>query len=268
MSIKEIFEKVSINSLQIRHLGLLLKTTGIPISCIGILALKRNQNMKTKNWYTLKEFAELASKDEKTIRRRRDKLLKGGSHGEWFRLGSRPHKYSYKFLSEFMNPAVFEVISRNRQLANTIDCLHSFDTLEQHLSFMEWDYFVAISYEQVLNKKTCYSLMSELYESFEKYSFGGDVRMFFTTEPFDNRKGYHNHFVLKTEKGNDGLLKEFIAKQCPDGIIDIKPYDKELAGIFYICKNGRDGEDWDVRGTCLEEDGINALRYRPVIRKV
>ena len=80
--------------------------------------------------------------------------------------------------------------------------------------------------------------------------------MFFTTEPFHNRHGFHNHLVLKID-GNSEFVKEFIEKHAPVGIIDVKPYDKELAGVFYTAKNKHKNKDsWDILGNKLKEEGL------------
>ena len=103
--------------------------------------------------------------------------------------------------------------------------------------------------------------MSELYEFIEAFNFGGEVRLFFTTEPFSNRNGCHNHLILKM----DGSIKDvtaFLKKYAPVGRIDVKPYDQELAGFFYVCKEGRIGEDWDLLGNKLVENGLQIIKNK------
>jgi hypothetical protein len=211
--------------------------------------------MKTKNWYTSKEISEICKNSTRTIERKRNKLLKLNPDLDWFRMNTKPYKYSYRIMGEFMSPKVFELIKRNRQLSNTIRCLHRTRTLEQQLSFFEWDFFVTISYEDSLSKKKCFSAMSELYDEMVKESCGKEVRMFFTTEPFANRYGYHNHLAIKMS-GTLEDIKRFIERYAPIGIVDVQPYDPELAGIFYICKNGRDGVDWDLMGNNLSKENL------------
>ena len=214
--------------------------------------------MKTKNKYTSKEISRICKVSTRTIERRRIKILKDNPKSNWFSMGSKPYKYSYEMMSEFLSSEVFELIQRNRQLSNTIRCMHRTDTLEQHLSFLEWDFFVTISYKDSLSKKKCYSAMLELYEEMEKQKPNNHTRMFFTTEPFSNRRGYHNHLIIKKVGTPDGIRK-FIKEHAPIGRIDVQPYDSELAGIFYICKNGRDNEDWDLFGNNLSEEGERLL---------
>ena len=49
------------------------------------------------------------------------------------------------------SPELFELIQRNRSLSNTIECMHRNDTLEQHLSFLNWDYFVTLDNTELLD---------------------------------------------------------------------------------------------------------------------
>lgn len=214
--------------------------------------------MKTKDWYSSEEISQLCNVHTRTIERKRNQLLEVNPDIDWFRMSKKPYKYSYKMIGEFMSPQVFELIKRNYQLARTIDCMHRTNTLEQHLSFLDWNYFVTIAPVDTMSKQKCYSAMSELYEMIEAYSFGDSTRMFFTTEPFSNRKGYHNHFILKMD-GNIKGVTDFIMQYAPIGRVDVKPYDPELAGVFYICKEGKNGEDWDLFGNRLEQDGLQIL---------
>lgn len=217
--------------------------------------------MKTKEWYTSEEISKLCNVSTRTIERKRIALLKVNPELNWFRTQSKPYKYNHNMIGELLSPQVFELINRNRQLSRTIECMHRSGTLEQHLSFADWNYFVTIAYKEPLSKIRCFSIMSELYEMIEAYGFDSHNRMFFTTEPFTNRTGHHNHFILKLD-GTDKKIKELIKKYVPKGRIDIRPYDKELAGLFYICKEGRAGEDWDLLGNRLKEDGLEILKNK------
>ena len=49
-------------------------------------------------------------------------------------------------------------------------------------------------------------------------------------------------------------LIELIGEQLPKGILDIKTYDPYLAGFFYLCKKGTQGDDWDILGNKLKEE--------------
>jgi hypothetical protein len=207
---------------------------------------------------TSEEIASIANKSVRTIERRRDKIIKESPDVDWFRMKSKPYRYHINFLEEFVSPMVFDLLERNKQLSNTIACMHRTGSLEQHLSFLKWDYFVTVSYKDALSSKRCFSAMSELYEKIEAYSFGGDCRMFFTTEPFSNRKGYHNHLVLRMNADIDTVTR-FIEKYAPIGRVDVKTYDHELAGVFYTAKNKHKSDDWDLLGNKLTEEGMQLL---------
>ncbi len=217
--------------------------------------MKKENAMRIKNWYTKAEIAHLGHVSEKTVERKRNQLLEMNPDIDWFNTKKKPHLFSYKMLNEFLAPEIFSLIKENQQLGNTIRCLYNTGTIEHHLTMMDWDYFITISYEDALDRKRCFSIMHDLYERFENNCFGGKTRMFFTTEAFTNRKGCHNHFILKFEDANPKHLKEFIENNCPKGIVDIKPYDKFKAGVFYVAKDGTQGEDWDIMGNRLKEDG-------------
>ena len=213
---------------------------------------------------TAQEIADILKIHTRTIERRRMKIIKSNPNTGWFRTKSKPFKYHINFLDEFISPMVFDLIDKNRQQSNTIKCMHQTDSLEQHLSFLDWDYFVTISYKDSLSSKKCFSAMSELSEKIETFSFGKDYRMFFTTEPFSNRNGYHNHLVLKMDIEKNNLI-DFINKYAPIGRVDVKKYDKELAGVFYTAKNKHKNDDWDLLGNNLSDEGKNLLNnYRGV----
>ncbi|WP_299115812.1 hypothetical protein [uncultured Winogradskyella sp.] len=214
--------------------------------------------MKLKNWYTTQELSDICKISTRTLERRRDKLLEENPELDWFKMKSRPYKYNFKMMEQFTSPELFDLIQRNRSLSNTIECMHRNDTLEQHLSFLNWDYFVTVTYEEPKSKMECVSFMNELYFETESKS-SGDTRMFFTTETYSVSKGNHNHFVLKSDL-KLYQVKELIEELEPVGIIDVQRYDYELAAIFYICKEmdrNNSGLYWGLLGNNLEGDGIN-----------
>ena len=117
--------------------------------------------METKKWYTAKEIATIGKCSMRTVERKRKLFIKEGKHLDWFKTNAKPYKYSYKILSEFISTELFELIERNRQLSRTIRCMYRTNTLEQHLSFLEWDYFITIAYKDNFNKERCFDMMHE-----------------------------------------------------------------------------------------------------------
>ena len=208
--------------------------------------------MKIKEWMTSKEIAKISNVVERTIERTRIKMINSNVNLNWFRTKKRPYKYNYNFLKVFLSEDTFQMVQRIKQLETTIDCLKRNNSLEQHLSFFKWDYFITIAYEQSLNKERCFTEMSKLYEKINAISATTN-RMFFVTEPFTNRTGYHNHFILKSCLSKEELI-ELIGEQLPKGILDIKTYDPYLAGFFYLCKKGTQRDDWDILGNKLKEE--------------
>jgi hypothetical protein len=217
--------------------------------------------MKTKHWYTAKEIATIGKCSIRTVERKRKSLIKEGKHNDWFRTNAKPYKYSYKLLSEFISTDLFKLIEHNRQLSRTIRCMHQTNTLEQHLSFLEWDYFITIAYKDNFNKKDCFDMMHVLYRHLTIPTITGDTRMFFTTESFTNRFGYHNHLILKSNC-NKTTLEQLISSCLPYARIDIRPYNRELAGVFYVAKEGANGTDWDLLGNNLSAEGQKLLKNR------
>ena len=219
--------------------------------------------MKLKNWYTTKEISDICKISTRTLERRRDKLLEEHPELDWFKMKSKPYKYSFKMMEEFTSPQLFDLIQRNRSLSNTIECMHRNDTLEQHLSFLNWDYFVTVTYDEPKTKMECITLMNELYHQIQSSS-SGDTRMFYTTETYSASKGNHNHMVLKSDL-KLFQIRQLIQQLEPVGIIDVQRYDYELAAIFYICKEmsrNSEGLYWGVLGSNLEADGIEVKKIK------
>lgn len=208
--------------------------------------------MKTKEWYSAKQIAELCKISERTIERRRIKMMNENQNTNWFRIKKRPYKYNYQFLSEFLSNDIFQMIKRIKQMETTIDCLKRNESIEQHLSYFHWDYFITISYAETLNEKQCFSLMSKFYEVINSLTKGSN-RMFFVTEPFTNRTGNHNHLILKCNL-TEVHLRQIMIEYLPKGIVDVKKYDPYLAGVFYLSKKGTKGENWDVLGNNLQHE--------------
>lgn len=217
--------------------------------------------MKTKNWYTSKEIALISKSSIRTVERKRKQFIKENKNLDWFKTKNKPFKYSYKFLNEFISTELFELIEYNRQLSRTIRCMQQKNTLEQHLSFLEWDYFITIAYKDNFNKERCFDMMHELYRHLTMSEYTGDTRMFFTTESFTNRFGYHNHLILKSSC-NKIALENIINKFLPQARIDIRKYESQLAGVFYVAKEGTNGTDWDLLGNNLSNEGKELLNIR------
>ncbi|GAB5566119.1 MAG: hypothetical protein Wins2KO_31820 [Winogradskyella sp.] len=219
--------------------------------------------MKLKNWYTSQEMSDICKISTRTIERRRNKLLDENPELDWFKTKSKPYKYNFKFMSEFTSPELFDLIKHNRSLSNTIECMHRDNTLEQHLSFADWDYFITVTYEEQKDRMECITLMNEIYDKIESQS-SGHTRMFYTTETFSMDKGNHNHMVLKSDL-KLYQIRELIEQLEPVGIIDVQRYNYELAAIFYICKEWSGNNSdlyWGVLGNNLKEDGDKIKRIK------
>lgn len=152
----------------------------------------------------------------------------------------------------FDSEALFEELKivelENKSLRNLITCLADKDTLQKTFWDMDWSFFVTVAYRAERNKKSCFRLMHLLNDQLtDKYGDETRLRMFFVTEPFANRNGYHNHFALYVEnKKIEPQICDYIRKFFEYDRVDIAAYDMFQAGIFYMTKEGLQGDDWDI----------------------
>ena len=164
-----------------------------------------------------------------------------------------PVEHAKYFDSVLMFDANKVLVQENKSMKNLIDGLMDKESLPSTLWYMGWSLFVTVAYRNEKYKKGCFKMMHAYYDSLiEKYGEHNEVRMFFTTEPFTNRVGYHNHFVLyvSNEKLLDEITKEMAIFFVMDRI-EAEPYNKYEAGLFYTVKEGLVNEDWDLLGNKL-----------------
>jgi len=170
-----------------------------------------------------------------------------------------PIEHAKYFDSEIMFDENKILKLENKSMKNLIDCLVDKDSLQYRLWQLNWDFFFTIAYKTERNKKSCFRQMNAVYdEIIKEYGNETEVRLFFTTEAFADRTGYHNHFVLYVE--NKKLHEEitlFIKNYFRYDITDVKNYDKYKAGIFYVSKTGLVNEDWDILGNNLRNEKLS-----------
>ena len=205
---------------------------------------------------TVNEFVKRIKKSRSTLYRFYDKNeeLKSKTTKEK-RNRMIPIEHAKYFDSEIMFDENKELKSINKSMKNLIDCLADKDSLTNRLWHMEWSFFFTIAYKLERNKKSCFRQMYAMYEELmTKYGNETDIKIFFTTEPFNNRKGYHNHFMIHIENKslhhqviND--IKTFFSYDR----VDYGIYDKHLGGLFYMSKEGLVNEDWDILGNNLNK---------------
>ena len=142
--------------------------------------------------------------------------------------------------------------AENRSMKNLIDGLMDKDSLCRRLWEMPWSYFFTVAYKLDRDKKSCYRMMASLHDELSKKFDESTIRIFFTTEPFVNKKGHHNHFVLyvKDNKIHDEVIA-YIHQFFIFNRIDYGKYDPYKAGLFYMAKEGLINEDWDIFGSDL-----------------
>lgn len=166
-----------------------------------------------------------------------------------------PVEHEKYFNSEIMFDANKLLMQENRSMKNVIDCLMDKNSLQADLWFMDWTFFITVAYSHERNKKSCYRMMNALYDELvAKYDELAEVRIFFTTEAFTNRKGYHNHFVAYcSDKKLHEAIQQDIENYFDGNRLHVEPYNRYEAGLFYMVKDGLVNEDWDILGNRLSE---------------
>lgn len=210
--------------------------------------------MKHEN---LKEFIASTKTSKSTIYRfyRKNKEL-----FEETKMKNGKRVFPIEHLKYFDSEIMFEenkvLRMENQSMRNLIDCLVDKNSLQYRLWQLDWDFFFTIAYKSDRNKKSCFRQMHSIYETLiSKYGDETGVRIFFTTEPFTNRTGFHNHFVLHVEnKKLHQQIVEEIKRHFSYDRVDVGIYDKYKAGLFYVSKDGLVNEDWDVLGNNLGKE--------------
>jgi hypothetical protein len=205
----------------------------------------------------LKQFIKRTKKSKSTITRFYNKNEDLFLETE-IKNGKRyyPKEHARYFNSEIMHDENKVLRLENQSMKNLIDCLVDKNSLSTRLWHMDWSFFFTVAYNADRNKKSCFRQMNSMYESLiSKYGDETGIKMFFTTEPFANRTGYHNHFVLHVEnqKLHQQIVEE-IQNYFSYDRLDVSLYDKYKAGIFYVSKEGLVNEDWDIIGNNLGKD--------------
>lgn len=164
-----------------------------------------------------------------------------------------PIEHARYFDSEMMFDENKALRLENQSMKNLIKCLTEKNSLQYRLWEMDWSFFGTVAYKNDRNQKSCYRQMSGLYDSLiDKYGNDTALNLFFTTEPFANRDGYHNHFVIFVEDTalHQKVINDIEAYFSYDRV-DIKQYDKLRAGLWYMSKDGLSDEDYDLLGNNL-----------------
>lgn len=213
--------------------------------------------MKYEN---IEKFAKRVGVTPRTIYRFYNKYpeLKEETKKKGKRLYPIEHKKYWK--SELLFENNVKLVKDNREVKKLIDYLYDNENpLATKYWYMKWSLFVSIDYKHERNKSYCFTMMSHLYRRIES-EFGNDttIRMFFVTEPFANRNnGHHNHIVIYLGKES---LKSWVLKLIKSFFsndrVDSSDYNKYKGGLFYMMKNGIQGEDWDILGNNLAIEGM------------
>ena len=163
------------------------------------------------------------------------------------------------FDSEFLFDENKVLRQENQSMRNLIDCLVDKNSLQYRMWQLDWTFFFTVAYKAERDKKSCFKQMHGLYEYLNgKFGDNTALRLFFSTEPFTNRKGNHNHFVLYVaNKKLQEQVNEEVSRYFSYDRVDAGIYDRYKAGIFYASKEGLVNDDWDIMGNDLKNDGVN-----------
>ena len=158
-----------------------------------------------------------------------------------------PTHHARYFDSEVMFDENKLLHQENKSMRNLIDCLADKESLVHTFWQLDWSFFFTVAYKLERNKQSCFKQMHGVYDFLLiKYGDETGLRMFFTSEAFTNRTGYHNHFVIyiQNKKLHECIVND-VQQYFSYDRVDAGVYDKYKAGLFYICKDGLTGEDWD-----------------------
>lgn len=166
-----------------------------------------------------------------------------------------PIQHARYFDSEVMFDENKVLRQENQSMKNLIDSLVDKDSLQYKLWSMEWSYFCTVAYKVDRNKRSCFKQMNNIFEHLVLKYNDTTIRIFFTTEEFTSRKGYHNHFVIYVEnqKLHEQVIADIKAYFSFDKT-DFRDYDRYKAGLFYISKTGLINEDWDILYNKLDKN--------------
>ncbi|MFZ9954533.1 MAG: hypothetical protein ACO3E1_00265 [Flavobacteriales bacterium] len=208
---------------------------------------------------TTKEFLAKANTSRSSLIRLTKDLMK--KKAEWkityIKETAKGNLFHHSLLSQFipewcLNKLV-EYEEHFDDMRNLVAVLEDSNSLPYILYKMKWDSFITVAYAKTYKPERCFIMMSEVANILEeKCGKGIEFRMFFTTESFSHREGHHNHFFLRV--GNHERREyalDFIKDYFAGDRVDIKSYDQEKAGLFYIAKSGLQGTEWDIRGNNL-----------------
>lgn len=213
-----------------------------------------------KNYKKVNEFLKIIKKGKSTLYRfyRKNEEIFNETK---FQKNKRyiPESHAKYFDSEILHDENKLLSQQNGCMKNLINCLVDKDSLQRRLWMMDWSFFCTVAYKAERNQKSCYKMMHAMYDMLvEKYGDDTTIRLFFTTEAFANRAGYHNHFVLyiHNAKLREQAVEDIKAFFSFDRL-DFSVYDKFQAGMFYLAKEGLVNEDWDILGNNLKDENLS-----------
>lgn len=159
-----------------------------------------------------------------------------------------PANHDRYFDNEIMVEENRQMAKENQSMRKLIDCLVDKDSLQTTLWYMDWTFFITVSYKADRSKKSCYRMMTSYFDALvKKFSGSTEVRLFFTTEKYALRKGFHNHVALYISNPKQReAITNFTYDFFEYDRIDFEAYNKYEAGLFYMCKEGLVNEDWDI----------------------
>lgn len=200
-------------------------------------------NMK---YNTIEEFIDKTNVSRSTVDRFYRKYPDIGN--ERINVGKRkdiPESHLKYFSMDLMMKE--EKVNQDKidKLKKLLTLIREKSSLASTLWNMNWEFFGTISYSQDHSKDTCYNKMVKMFNQLKSDIEDSELKIFFTTESYDVRGGNHNHFVLNCNTRNVNQVNNLMKEHFNWNRVDLKPYNPEEAGLFYLIKDGLQGTDWD-----------------------
>lgn len=153
----------------------------------------------------------------------------------------------YKLLQEQRSRDKHRIACMKKMLK----CLKDKGSMAYRLWDMDWTIIGTVSYKLDRSRNSCFNTMESYYKALVgRFGKRTDIRFFFTTETYEARDAYHNHFVVYLK---DTTLWREVEKFTKDYFkydrVECERYIAEQAWLFYMTKEGIEGTDWNIHYT-------------------
>jgi len=198
-------------------------------------------------YYTKEEFMEKTNNSRSTIDRfYRENFILAEERIKNGKRKNIPETHLKYFSWELLFEEEKAKDEKLKELQNLLMLLKDEKSLGVILWRQDWNWIGTISYRHDLSKDRCYNKMQAMFNELRDL-FGpqAKLKLFFTTEEYKIRDGHHSHFVLDCHPNYRNQVKVQVKEMFKKDRVDLRLYDPTRAWLFYITKDGLQGEDWD-----------------------